>query len=71
MTQRKDNKMKLGAMIAAAALCALPAAGFAQDWKAEMAKVVAAAEAEGQLVMMSQPNQAARDFLSRGARTCP
>jgi iron(III) transport system substrate-binding protein len=56
--------------LCAAALFALPALAFAQSpdqvrgWKAEMTKTVAAAEAEGQLVMMSQPNQAARGHIS-------
>jgi ABC-type glycerol-3-phosphate transport system substrate-binding protein len=48
-----------------AALAALPAAAYAQDWKTEFAKTIAAAEKEGELIMMSQPNQAARDFISR------
>jgi len=48
-----------------AALAALPAVAHAQDWKAEFAKTVAAAEKEGELIMMSQPNQAARDYIGR------
>jgi iron(III) transport system substrate-binding protein len=47
----------------AAAVVALPAS--AQNWPAEKAKLVAAAEAEGELILFSQPNRAARDFLAR------
>ena len=56
--------MRLRTLVTAA-LVALPAAASAQDWKAEMAKTVAAAEKEGELVMMSQPNQSARDFIAK------
>jgi hypothetical protein len=44
-------------------LTAVPA--FAQDWKSEWTKTVAAAEKEGQVFFQSQPNQGARDFLQR------
>jgi iron(III) transport system substrate-binding protein len=37
----------------------------AQNWPAEKAKLVAAAEAEGELILFSQPNRAAREFLAR------
>jgi ABC-type Fe3+ transport system substrate-binding protein len=37
----------------------------AQDWKAEWDRTVAAAEKEGEIVLQSQPNQAARDFILR------
>jgi iron(III) transport system substrate-binding protein len=49
----------------AAALCALSATSFAQDFKADWARIVAAAEREGELILQSQPNQAARDFILR------
>jgi iron(III) transport system substrate-binding protein len=49
--------------VAAVALLTIPAA--AQDWKAGWDKIVAAANEEGALVMSSQPNQQARDFLHR------
>jgi iron(III) transport system substrate-binding protein len=45
-------------------LLALSAPAFAQDWKAEWDRTVAAANKEGTLVINSQPNQAARDFLT-------
>jgi len=52
-----------------AALAAGPAAAQSPDqvrgWKAEMQRVVAAAEKEGELIFQSQPNQEARDFLLR------
>jgi ABC-type Fe3+ transport system substrate-binding protein len=47
----------------AALLLAVPVA--AQDWTAEWRRVVAEAEKEGELVINSQANQAARDFLQR------
>jgi ABC-type glycerol-3-phosphate transport system substrate-binding protein len=50
--------------LCAAAVAALPSLAWAQaDWKAEFGKTVAAAEAEGELVMMSQPNEAARTYI--------
>ena len=55
----------IGKTLIAAALCALPAFAFAQDWKTEWARLVAAAEKEGQVFFQSQPNQGARDFLQR------
>jgi iron(III) transport system substrate-binding protein len=51
------------ALIFVAALVAAPQA-IAQDWSAEKAKLVAAAEAEGEMILFSQPNRAARDFLA-------
>ena len=50
-----------------AALAALTFAAplAAQDWKAEWGRVVAEAEKEGELVLNSQANQAAREFLQR------
>ena len=45
------------------ALCAAPA--WAQDWKAEWDRTVAAAEKEGTLTMESQPNRSARAFLEK------
>jgi iron(III) transport system substrate-binding protein len=51
--------------VALAALVALPAAtASAQGWPAEKAKLVAAAEAEGEMILFSQPNRAARTFLA-------
>lgn len=43
--------------------CAPPA--LAQDWQAEWQKTVAAANAEGSLILLSQPNQDARAFILR------
>jgi ABC-type glycerol-3-phosphate transport system substrate-binding protein len=62
--------MRFTALVAA--LAALPVVAHAQGWKTEFANVVAAAEKEGELIMMSQPNQAARDFIGREwAKTYP
>jgi ABC-type Fe3+ transport system substrate-binding protein len=60
-------------MAAIAALTLLAASpSLAQDWKAEWDKAVAAAKKEGELVMNSQPNKAARSFiLSQWAKTYP
>ena len=54
------------AALAAAALAVLaPAPAHAQDWKAEWDKTVAAANEEGTVVISSQPNKNARDFIQR------
>jgi ABC-type glycerol-3-phosphate transport system substrate-binding protein len=45
----------------AAATLAAPAA--AQDWRAEWQRTVAAAEAEGEVIMLSQPNVAFREYV--------
>ncbi|HEY3920150.1 MAG TPA: extracellular solute-binding protein [Stellaceae bacterium] len=50
-------------LVALLACDASPAA--AQDWHAEWQKTVEAANAEGNLVLYSQPNQDARDFILR------
>jgi iron(III) transport system substrate-binding protein len=51
------------AVAAAALLTASPVS--AQDWKAEWARTVEAANKEGELIMQSQPFQTAREFLLR------
>ncbi len=57
------------ALFSAAVLAVLPfqapAQAQAQDWKGEYQKTLAAANQEGELIMESQPNQAARDFVQR------
>jgi iron(III) transport system substrate-binding protein len=40
------------------------AASQAEDWRAERAKLVAAAELEGEIELFSQPNLAARNFIA-------
>jgi len=57
--------MKTLAFTFAVALAASTAVAAAQDFKAEWAKTLAAAEKEGELIFQSQPNQGARDFLQR------
>jgi iron(III) transport system substrate-binding protein len=52
-----------GALAAATILAGLHAPAQAQDAKAEWAKLVEAANAEGAVIMNSQPNKNARDFL--------
>ena len=52
-----------GLLVALLALGAGPAA--AQDWHAEWQKTIDAANAEGSLILYSQPNQDARNFLLR------
>lgn len=47
----------------AAALVLVAPSTYAQDFKAEWAKLVAAAEKEGSLIVHSQPNQAFRNFI--------
>ena len=51
---------------AIAALLAIApfAASHAEDWSAERAKLVAAAENEGEIDLFSQPNLAARNYIS-------
>ena len=61
--------MRLGLAIArgliAAVLAALPlAASEAADWTQERTQLVAAAEKEGEIDFFSQPNLAARTFIS-------
>ena len=46
------------------ALMAAPLAASAQGWPAEKTKLAAAAESEGELILSSQPNRAAREFLA-------
>jgi iron(III) transport system substrate-binding protein len=50
---------------AAPAAAQAPAQAPAQDWDAQWQKTVAAANAEGSLILYSQPNQDARDFILR------
>jgi ABC-type Fe3+ transport system substrate-binding protein len=47
------------------ALLALARPAAAQDWHAEWQKTIDAANAEGSLILYSQPNQDARNFLLR------
>ncbi len=51
----------VGLLLALLALAARPAA--AQDWHAEWQKTIDAANAEGSLILYSQPNQDARNFI--------
>jgi len=60
---RKNGLLRWLAAALALAIPASPAA--AQDWKAEFQKIVDAANAEGSLILYSQPNQDARNFLLR------
>ena len=50
--------------LVAGVVVAMPLGATAQGWEAEKAKLVAAAEAEGEMILFSQPNRAARDFLA-------
>jgi iron(III) transport system substrate-binding protein len=50
-------------LLALFAIVATPA--FAQDWHDEWQKTVDAANSEGSLILYSQPNQDARDFILR------
>ena len=43
----------------------IPLSSLAQDWQEQWKRTVAAAEKEGALVMNSQPNRNAREFLQR------
>lgn len=66
MRSQGRNAASLAAIVTCLAL--LTCAGndaSAQDAKAEWQKTVAAADTEGELILLSQPNQAARDFLLR------
>lgn len=55
----------LGRLLVAALLIAVAsAAQAAEDWTAERAQLVAAAEKEGEIDFFSQPNLAARDFIA-------
>jgi iron(III) transport system substrate-binding protein len=54
-----------GLLLALVALGAGPAAAAAQDGQAEWQKTLDAANAEGSLILYSQPNQDARAFLLR------
>ncbi len=60
-------RARLAAFFLALLACAAPAAAQAPmpDWHAEWQKTVAAANAEGSLTLVSQPNQDARDFILR------
>ena len=64
---RKNGLLRwLGAALIASntlMICAIPAA--AQEWKAEFQKIVDAAGQEGTLILYSQPNKAAQDFIQR------
>jgi ABC-type glycerol-3-phosphate transport system substrate-binding protein len=55
--------MKLSTITMAVAFAALVAPAFAQDFKTEWARTVAAASEEGEVVINSQANQAARNYL--------
>ena len=62
--QRSEWMQKFWAATVAAAIAAcLAGPAFAQDGKADWAKIVAAAEREGTLVLMSQPNQVFRNLI--------
>ena len=57
---------RLAYLLLAIAITVLGAASAAaQDWKAEWEKTVDAAGTEGSLILYSQPNQAARDYILR------
>jgi ABC-type glycerol-3-phosphate transport system substrate-binding protein len=60
-------RARRAALLFALVALAAPAAAQApaQDWRAEWQKTVAAANAEGSLILLSQPNQDARDFILR------
>ena len=67
MAERARPGLKAARKIGAALLFVAAFAGSAaaQDWQAEWAKTVAQGEAEGAVVIQSQPNQAFRDFVLR------
>ena len=70
LSPRTSIRGSAGMTIGALLLAAMPL--HAQDMNAEWAKIVAAANEEGALVMDSQPNKAARDFiLSEWAKAYP
>ena len=50
--------------LVAIVLMAAPLTAMAQGWEAEKAKLAASAESEGELILFSQPNRAAREFLA-------
>jgi ABC-type Fe3+ transport system substrate-binding protein len=54
-----------GAAIASVAATVTITPARAQDWRAELQKVVAAANQEGTLIFYSQPNKAAQDYILR------
>ena len=60
---RRDLRRTLWA-IAALLTIAPFAASQAEDWSAERAKLIAAAENEGEIELFSQPNLAARNFIA-------
>jgi iron(III) transport system substrate-binding protein len=62
MTRMMGKSLFVAAVLLAAS-AATPA--FAQDWKVEYQKTLDAANEEGELIMQSQPNQQAREFLQR------
>ena len=62
---RKTLCLVAQASVVAFAVTAASGTAFAQDWKADFARIVDAANTEGSLILNSQPNQAARDFLNR------
>jgi iron(III) transport system substrate-binding protein len=56
---------RLGRWVVAALFAIIPvASSHAEDWSAERAKLVAAAEQEGEIDFFSQPNLAARNFIA-------
>ena len=57
--------MMMNALALATVALIATSPAFAQDWPAERAKLVAAAEKEGSLVMYVQPNKSARDFVQQ------
>jgi iron(III) transport system substrate-binding protein len=52
-------------LLLAIALALLPAFASAQSWPAERARLAAAAEQEGELIVFCQPNQAVRAFVTK------
>ncbi len=67
MTVKSNSGLRLAVRVVAvlALLSATMGPALAQDWHTEFARIVDAANQEGALVLNSQPNQAARDFLLR------
>jgi iron(III) transport system substrate-binding protein len=57
--------VKINRILVAALLAAIPlTANAAEDWTAERTQLIAAAEKEGEIDFFSQPNLAARTFIS-------
>ena len=59
------KKLVYGAVMAVAAALAGAAQAQSQDWPKQWAELVAAAEKEGALTFYSQPNLAAREYISK------